>query len=277
MQTRPDRGEHGCAAGCGLDVLGPGHRQPRDVRANAEQEIAARAATDADQVSRSEAGRVHRVQHVPERERVALQQRADQMRAAVGCGQAKPRGARVRVPFGRGCAGQGWHPEHAASAGGHRGRRVVQELVDIRPGRRGTGHLDRSELVAKPTICAAGKPSRVLQQPAVRARVRVQLGDAAGIERRLGDHGAHRLGGSHDVAHRPGLDHSRSEGGGHLVAAAEHHQRGAVETGGVAQPRRHRPKDLVSRPDRRKFFHLHAEGGADLLGPAAGADVEQHR
>ena len=66
--------------------------------------------------------------------------------------------------------------QHTPSAPGRRaeGQRVEQ-LVDVGAGRRGARHLGAAELVAKPAVGAARQPARVLQQPAVGHRVRVQL------------------------------------------------------------------------------------------------------
>jgi hypothetical protein len=73
------------------------------------------------------------------------------------------------------------------------------------------------------------------------------------------------------------LDHAGAEGRGHLVPAAQHHQCPRVEVGGVAQPGRDRPQDLVGGVDRSQLLELDAEARARLLAPAAAAEVEQHR
>jgi hypothetical protein len=104
----------------------------------------------------------------------------------MGGGQPEPAGPGVGVPLRCRGPGQRGHPQHPI-----RPRRCalgqrVQELVDVGPGGRRPGGLDRSQLVAKPAVSASGEPARVLEQPPAGRRVRVQLGDAVGVERRPG-------------------------------------------------------------------------------------------
>ena len=121
------------------------------------------------------AGAGDRLDHVAQRQRVALEQRAGEVRAAVRGGHPEPGRARVRVPLRRHRPGQRRQPRHAAGAGRRALGERVQQLVDVGAALLRARRLRAPELVAEPAVGAAGEPAGVLQQPRVRVGVRMQL------------------------------------------------------------------------------------------------------
>ena len=96
MQPGARGGEHRRAAGGRLDVVRPAHRQAGDVRAQLAQQPPLRPAADAHDLARRMAGAGDRLDHVAQRQRVALEQRAGEVGAAVRGRQPEPARACVR-------------------------------------------------------------------------------------------------------------------------------------------------------------------------------------
>ena len=207
------------------------------------------------------AGAGDRLDHVAQRQRVALEQRAGQVRAAVRGGHPEPGRARVGVPLRRHRARQRGQPGHAAGARRRALGERVEQLVDVGAARLRARRLRAPELVAEPAVGAARQPAGVLEQPRVRVGVRMQLDHAGRVVRRLGDHRADRLGGAH--ARRtptPGSTTPAPSVAAISSPAPEHHQRRAVEARSPrAASRRSGRARRAARPHRREPRRIDVE------------------
>ena len=198
--------------------------------------------------------------------------------AAVGGGEAEPARPGVGVPLRGHRAGQRRHPQHAVGARGHACREVVQELVHVGAGGRGARGLDRAQLVAEPAVGAAREPAGVLEQPAAGVGMRMQLGDALGVERRRRERRRRPARPCPSRrTRRPGRPRPRRAS---PPSRRRSRARPASSASSPAASRSHGatgPSTRVGRPHRRERRRIDPERGAGLLRPAAGGDVEQHR
>ena len=224
---------------------------------SSQQQPALGPAADAHDLARRVAGARDRLDHVAQRERVALEQRPREVGAAVRGGEAEPAAARVGVPLRRHRARERRHPRHAGRARRRALGELVEQVVDVHAALGRARHLGAAELVAEPAVGAAREPARVLQQPRVGVGVRVQLDEPGRVVRRRAHDRAHRLGRAEDVAHHARLDHARAERRRHLVARAQHHHRPVrparsprAATAAPPRARRRRARRAAAAPGR---------------------------
>ena len=130
VQARARRGEHRGAAGGGLDVLGPAHRQPGDVGAQLEQQLALGAAAHAHHLAR--AWPAPPIASITSRSACAFPSSSARARWARPCAAVMPNQPARAWAFHSGAiapASAGTHSTPSAP-GGAAGERV-QQLVDV--------------------------------------------------------------------------------------------------------------------------------------------------
>src|SRR6266508_2845301 len=275
VQAGSDRREDRGAGGGRLHAAGDAHWQAGHVRLDLPPQRPLGPAADDRQATDLQPCVAHRLEDVAQRVGAALQQRPGEVRPGVGEGQPVEDATGGPVPLG------GHGPLHAGQvhqalrARGQRRRGAGDQVVGVAVAASLRLPLPRRELVPPPAQVAAGDEPGVLQQPDVGVGVRVALDQQGGVRARLGGGGADRLGGADHVADLTGGEDAGAEGGGHLVAAAHHHDRLGRQAGGCHELGGDPAGRLGPGGQLGEHRRVDAGGLQDRRRPGPGARVEQ--